>query len=255
MPEVPRGIQNFTNSISDTVILDAQSFSSLKQSERAGIHNIIDEADTFEEASKFFLSEDVQRVLGVLKPRERRIVELRYGLGVNEDGKRPDPMSIDAVSKIFDVTKVRIRNLEEKAIKKLKHVATGKQLYEHILPPREKSKLDEIEGRYQADVSRIAGRILAKLTPQSAIDLLEKLRKGSFQNGRLDAVLLGEILNPEEIAKLIESEEQYFRFKPPRVITQDIVLAVNRALQPYHFRKELARSPWVTIKEIKLKEE
>ena len=193
--------------------------------------------------------------MGVLKPRERRIVELRYGLGVNEDGKRPDPMSIDAVSKIFDVTKMRIRDLEEKAIKKLKHVANRKKLYEHIIPPREKSKLDEIEKQYNEDVSRIANKIFAKLTPQSATDFLENLGKGSPKNGRLDSALLSNILESDEIAKLIESEEKYFRFKPPRVITQDIVLAVNSALQPYHFRKDLASSPWATIKEIKLKEE
>jgi hypothetical protein len=65
---------------------------------------------------------------------------------------------------------------------------------------------------------------------------------------------LGAILNPDEIAKLIESEEQYFRFKPPRVIVQDIVVAVNRSLQPYYFRNDLANSSWATIKEIKLKE-
>lgn len=145
MPEVPQGIRNTVKHSSD-VVPSAQPFSSLKKSQRGEIRNMVDpNADTFEEASKFFLNEDVQRLLGVLKPRERRIIELRYGLVANEDGKRPDPMPLDAVSKIFDVTKTRIRDLEGKAIKKLKHVANRKKLYEYILPPREKSELDEIE--------------------------------------------------------------------------------------------------------------
>lgn len=214
------------------------------------------DADTFEAVSKLFLEGEVDNVLRILSPRERRVIELRFGLGFNEDGERPDSMTSNQVAEIFNVTRSRIHQIEGKALKKLrKKPNVLRSVKEYVIPPREETQLEVINKQYERDISRIADRMLAKLTPQSTIDLLENLRKGSTKNGRLDSALLSNILESDEIAKLIESEEKYFRFKPPRVITQDIVLAVNSALQPYHFRKDLASSPWATIKEIKLKEE
>jgi RNA polymerase primary sigma factor len=57
----------------------------------------------------------VERVLSMLSDRERRVIELRYGLG-----GRP-PQTLEDLSREFDVTRERVRQIEAKALTKLRH--------------------------------------------------------------------------------------------------------------------------------------
>ena len=61
-------------------------------------------------------------VLDTLTPRERKVLVLRYGL---EDGK---PRTLEEVGRQFNVTRERIRQIEAKAIRKLKHPSRAKKL-------------------------------------------------------------------------------------------------------------------------------
>ena len=61
------------------------------------------------------LRETTTRVLASLTPREERIVRMRFGLGMNSDH------TLEEVGQQFSVTRERIRQIEAKAIRKLKH--------------------------------------------------------------------------------------------------------------------------------------
>ena len=61
------------------------------------------------------LRETTARVLEFLTPREERIVRMRFGLGMNSDH------TLEEVGQQFSVTRERIRQIEAKAIRKLKH--------------------------------------------------------------------------------------------------------------------------------------
>jgi RNA polymerase primary sigma factor len=64
----------------------------------------------------------LRRVLGSLSPRERRVLELRYGL----DGEHP--RTLDEVGRTFNVTRERIRQIENQSLKKLRALAEAQML-------------------------------------------------------------------------------------------------------------------------------
>jgi RNA polymerase primary sigma factor len=80
-------------------------------------------ADT---ASQHLLSEDIQEILEGLSPREREIIILRFGLG----GERAH--TLEEVGKHFNVTRERIRQIEAKALRKLRHPSRAKKLKEYL---------------------------------------------------------------------------------------------------------------------------
>jgi RNA polymerase primary sigma factor len=68
------------------------------------------------------LRETTTLVLASLTPREERIVRMRFGLGMNSDH------TLEEVGQQFSVTRERIRQIEAKAIRKLKHPSRSKVL-------------------------------------------------------------------------------------------------------------------------------
>ncbi|NQY81614.1 MAG: RNA polymerase sigma factor RpoD [Alphaproteobacteria bacterium] len=68
------------------------------------------------------LRESMTRVLSSLTPREERVLRLRFGIGMNSDH------TLEEVGKQFKVTRERIRQIEAKALRKLKHPARSKKL-------------------------------------------------------------------------------------------------------------------------------
>lgn len=77
-------------------------------------------------AARDMLREQVQRVLAVLTERERQVLELRFGL---VDGK---DHTLEEVSRYFDVTRERIRQIEAKALRKLRHPTRSRQLRDYL---------------------------------------------------------------------------------------------------------------------------
>ncbi len=70
--------------------------------------------------------EEVDRLLTVLTPRERAIIEMRYGLGKEE------PMTLEEVGRRFRLSRERIRQVEEKAKKKLLAMARARHLQDYL---------------------------------------------------------------------------------------------------------------------------
>jgi len=77
-------------------------------------------------AAREMLREQVRNALAVLSERERQVLELRFGL---IDGK---DHTLEEVGQYFDVTRERIRQIESKALRKLRHPSRSKQLREYL---------------------------------------------------------------------------------------------------------------------------
>ena len=79
-----------------------------------------------EEASYTLLREQLEEVLKTLTPREEEVLRMRFGL---IDGK---PHTLEEVGKKFDVTRERIRQIEAKALRKLRHPSRSKKLRDFL---------------------------------------------------------------------------------------------------------------------------
>lgn len=77
-------------------------------------------------ASKQLLKEQIDNVLDSLTPRERRVLQLRFGL---EDGRS---RTLEEVGKEFNVTRERIRQIEAKALRKLRHPSRSRKLKDYL---------------------------------------------------------------------------------------------------------------------------
>jgi RNA polymerase primary sigma factor len=87
-------------------------------------HFITDESVPLpEEAAEVTMrKETLEKILGQLSPRERRVLELRYGL----NGEHP--RTLDEVGRAFNVTRERIRQIENQSLKKLRALADSQKL-------------------------------------------------------------------------------------------------------------------------------
>jgi len=79
-----------------------------------------------QDVSKTLLREDLEGVLATLSPRERDVLRLRYGI---DDGRMK---TLEEIGQIFDVTRERIRQIEAKALRKLRHPNRNGVLKEYI---------------------------------------------------------------------------------------------------------------------------
>ena len=77
-------------------------------------------------ASYTLLREQLEEVMGTLTPREAKVLKLRFGL---EDGKA---RTLEEVGREFEVTRERIRQIEAKALRKLRHPTRSKKLRDYM---------------------------------------------------------------------------------------------------------------------------
>jgi RNA polymerase primary sigma factor len=77
-------------------------------------------------AAYTLLKEQLLDVLGTLTDREQRVLRLRFGL---DDGRA---RTLEEVGKVFDVTRERIRQIEAKALRKLRHPSRSRKLRDFL---------------------------------------------------------------------------------------------------------------------------
>lgn len=80
----------------------------------------------YEETSRELLRESIEEVLGSLDEREMKVLSLRFGL------MGETPKTLEEVGKIFNVTRERIRQIEAKALRKLRHPSRRKKLQDYL---------------------------------------------------------------------------------------------------------------------------
>ncbi len=81
-----------------------------------------------EAVSQTMLREQLLEVLHTLTPREEQVLMLRFGL---KDGRM---RTLEEVGKVFDITRERIRQIEAKALRKLRHPSRSKRLKDYLDP-------------------------------------------------------------------------------------------------------------------------
>ncbi len=79
-------------------------------------------ASPVDSAINIDLAEQVKKVLGTLTPREERVLRMRFGVGEKSDH------TLEEVGQDFEVTRERIRQIEAKALRKLRHPSRSKRL-------------------------------------------------------------------------------------------------------------------------------
>ncbi len=99
------------------------------EEEDSHLGDFIPDNDTLapeEAASQALLKEQLNDVLKTLTPREEKVLKLRFGI---EDG---NPKTLEEVGKEFNVTRERIRQIEAKALRKLRHPSRSKKLKDFL---------------------------------------------------------------------------------------------------------------------------
>jgi RNA polymerase primary sigma factor len=103
--------------------------SPIGEEEDSPLGNSIEDRNTLppvDAASKQLLKEQIEDVLDTLTPREQRVLQLRFGL---EDGRS---RTLEEVGKEFNVTRERIRQIEAKALRKLRHPSRSRKLKDYL---------------------------------------------------------------------------------------------------------------------------
>ena len=104
-------------------------------------------------ASKQLLKEQIDGVLSSLTPREQRVLQLRFGL---EDGRS---RTLEEVGKEFKVTRERIRQIEAKALRKLRHPSRSRKLKDYLEWEARQNQISIIyEGFYKNSKQPVGGR-------------------------------------------------------------------------------------------------
>jgi RNA polymerase primary sigma factor len=97
--------------------------------EDSKLEDFIEDKNTLNPMAKtqqYKLRLELEKVLSTLTPREAEIINLRYGIGIGY------PSTLEEVGKKFGVTRERVRQIEVKAIRKLRHPSRSKTLREYL---------------------------------------------------------------------------------------------------------------------------
>ncbi|MGZ9164907.1 MAG: sigma-70 family RNA polymerase sigma factor [Anaerolineales bacterium] len=132
VPEVQRRLEYAIQKV-DRVLRSAEEPVSIDgpvgDEESSSLGDFIEDEDApspIDAAARQMLREQVQSALTSLSEREREVLELRFGL---KDGKEH---TLEEVSRYFDVTRERIRQIEAKALRKLRHPSRSRQLRDYL---------------------------------------------------------------------------------------------------------------------------
>ncbi|WP_392389368.1 sigma-70 family RNA polymerase sigma factor [Dictyoglomus thermophilum] len=88
------------------------------------IQDLIEDPRSIEETiEQIDIRREIERALDALSEREREILKWRYGF---KDGK---PRTLEEVGKLFNITRERVRQIEERALRKLRHILQQRDVW------------------------------------------------------------------------------------------------------------------------------
>lgn len=117
----PEKVRDIMKIAQDPVSLETP----IGEEEDSHLGDFVEDTETLspvEAANQAFIRERLEAVLHTLAPREEQVLRLRFGL---EDGR---PHTLEEVGKQFDITRERIRQIEAKSLRKLRHPSRAKLL-------------------------------------------------------------------------------------------------------------------------------
>ena len=119
-------VDHILRSAEEPVSLDGPASGDEDSSQLGDFIEDVDALEPLDAASNEMLREQVQHSLAALSERERQVLELRFGL---IDGK---DHTLEEVSRYFNVTRERIRQIEAKALRKLRHPTRSRLLRDYL---------------------------------------------------------------------------------------------------------------------------
>jgi len=130
--EIGRGMEIIPEKVREIIKVSQEPVSletPIGEEEDSHLGDFIEDQGTMapaEAASHQLLKEQVQEVVASLTPREQKVLILRFGL---EDGRS---RTLEEVGREFNVTRERIRQIEAKALRKLRHPSRSKKLKDYL---------------------------------------------------------------------------------------------------------------------------
>ena len=118
-------LEDLMNYAQSTISLESK----IGDEEDSELGNFIADEDAispYQNAENAMLKDALLQVLGTIDDREAQVIKMRFGL----NGK--SPMTLEEVGKVFDLTKERIRQIEDKALRKLRNPVRSGKLKEYI---------------------------------------------------------------------------------------------------------------------------
>lgn len=184
-----------------------------------------DEEIPEDKISRNLLREDLESVLDTLSPGERDVVRLRYGL---DDG---DMKTLEEIGQIFNVARERIRQIEAKALRKLRHPARNSILKDYICRTDSYNLLKrEYEEQSETKHSDIEGLEKYSLNPQDAVAFfnqgLEHYKVEDFQGAVKDFTQAIQ-LNPNDANPYNMRSSAYIALKDYQRAMEDLQAALN----------------------------
>ncbi len=131
-PEIAQAWEDATNKVQNVLKVAEEPISlelPVGDEENSTLADFIEDQEAsapMDAAAKEILADQVRASLNILNERERQVLELRFGL---RDGK---DHTLEEVSQYFDVTRERIRQIEAKALRKLRHPSLSSDLREFL---------------------------------------------------------------------------------------------------------------------------
>ena len=130
--EIATSLELAPDKVADAIRISSKHVSvdaPLVQGEDASLLDVFissDTPDTDDRLMSESLSKEIQRALDTLSRKERDIILLFYGIGVNHN------LTLDEIAAKFDLTRERVRQIKEKAIRRLKHNSRSRLLRNYL---------------------------------------------------------------------------------------------------------------------------
>jgi RNA polymerase primary sigma factor len=184
-----------------------------------------DEAIPEDQVSRNLLREDIEAVLDTLSPGERNVVRLRYGL---DDGRMK---TLEEIAQNFNVERERIRQIEAKALRKLRHPARNSILKDYICRTDAYKLLKkEYEEQSETNPSDIEGLENYFVNPQDAVAFfnqgLERYKVEDFQGAVKDFTQAIQ-LNPNDANAYNMRSSAYTALKDYHRAMEDLQAAIK----------------------------
>lgn len=119
-------VQRILHSAEEPISLEGPVGGAEDSSQLGDFIEDVDALEPLDAASREMLREQVHHALSVLTERERQVLELRFGLVDGQDH------TLEEVSRFFNVTRERIRQIEAKALRKLRHPTRSRPLRDYL---------------------------------------------------------------------------------------------------------------------------
>ena len=132
MPEAVRTVQNDISGeiyMTKDILVRVRGVQTIGEEEDSHLGDFIQDDNVpvpAEAAAQTLLKEQLDEVLSTLTEREQKVLRLRFGMS---DGRA---RTLEEVGKEFDVTRERIRQIEAKALRKLRHPSRSRKLRDYL---------------------------------------------------------------------------------------------------------------------------